>query len=529
MADELDVKKVDETDDFNLYSMNEGFSMDGLDNWSTLIGLVKSVIDFIEKSIPACKVHLFYHTAEYREYREIDCEGITSFTDDSLFVGCLSMVNGVVVLDKLFSEYQIDDPMIEEVLRGLYKGKYVVPIVHHGSMMAFILLCQKEDGADDFLNDEKVVFLRRLSKRLQVNLYAASIATRKQRELLKLAQYPLMLQNHDSLQKVYDDILMDLMNIVPFDIGVAYAYDDASNSLFPFATYSVSENVGTLKPGYGISGQVFQSWTSIFIPDRNSHPAYSLMDEEGFIDGSFISVPLGTEQNKIGVITLIRKKDSKESFSLEHQYRLEIAVAFTASEIRNRKLIARLEESNFNVVQSLSKALDAKDKYTEGHSERVAKYSVEIAKRLNYSEDRVHLLRYAALLHDIGKIGISDEIINKPERLTDEEFDKIKKHTELGYNILSVNPFFADIKEYVLYHHESLDGSGYEGKKEGEIPEESMVISCADIYDALTSDRSYRKALERDQALEILNLNIGTHFTKEIYDAFLNYLSTKPE
>ena len=210
---------------------------------------------------------------------------------------------------------------------------------------------------------------------------------------------------------------------------------------------------------------------------------------------------------------------------MEHQYMMEIASAFFASEINNRKLRDKIEESNMSVVKSLANALEAKDLYTEGHSDRVATYSVGIARRMGYSEDRIHMLRYGAQLHDIGKIGIADAIINKPDRLTEDERKVIKNHAEIGYKILAVNPYFNDVKNFVRYHHEHLDGSGYYGKKEGEYPEEAEIISCADVYDALTSDRPYRKALDRTQALQILAADIGRKFSKQIYNAMVEYIT----
>ena len=450
-----------------------------------------------------------------------------SFVEDSIFIGCLSMVTETIPLNKMFSDFQIDDPMIEEVLRSVYQGYYLVPVVHGFDLLAFLVICSKNPGEPLELADKDLDFLLKLSQRLQINLFAASISSKRQRELIKMSHYPFVLQRHESLQKLYANLLEDLVDQISFDCGVAYAYDEDSVMLFPVATYNVNASVTTLRPGAGISGQAMASGKSVFVPNRSDHPTYAVMQDEKFLDGSFISVPFGNEKKGMGVISLCRKPDSKESFSIEHQYMLEIAAAFIASEITNRQLFAKLDESNYNVVTSLTRALEAKDSYTEGHSERVTTYSVGIAKRLGYSDDRLHSLRYGAMLHDIGKIGIADTIINKPAKLTNEEYATIKNHTEIGYKILSVNPFFHDVKEFVRYHHESMDGSGYYGKKEGEYPEEAMVISCADIYDALTSDRPYRKALEREVAFQEMEKNVGIHFRRDIFEALKNYLATQ--
>ena len=510
----------------NLSSVNESFTMDELDNWTTTVGLVQSILKFVEKEIPSCSAHLFFHSAEFHEYREIDREGITSFSDDSIFIGCLSMVTELIPLDKMFGEFQIDDPMISEVMRTLYNGRYLVPIVHGFDMLAFLLISAKDASSEeDILTDANKDMLNRLSAKIQINLYAASVATRGQKDLLRIAEYPFVLQKHEDLNAVNTSLFNDLKKEISFNKGVAYRYIEAAHSLSPFAYYKIDEDkVPNLRVGEGISGQVFQSWKSIFVPDRKGHPAYSMMKEESFLDDSIISVPFGTNQERLGVITISRRKNNKETFSLEHQYMMEIAASFFAVETINRKLYQKLENNEMRFVKGLTHTLEEKDKYTQGHSDRVAKYSVAIGKRMGYDATRLKLLNYGAQLHDIGKIGISDDIINKPDKLSDEEFKTIKNHTDLGYNILAANPYFDKVKDFVLYHHETLDGKGYHHIKGEEIPEEAMVISCADIYDALTSDRSYRKALERKQALQILATNIGVHFTKEIYNAFEQYL-----
>lgn len=510
---------------FNMSAVNDEFDMDSLNNWTTTVGLIKSAIDLIERRAPKCEAHLFFHAPEFHEYREIDREGITSFSDESVFIGCLSMESGIVPLEKMFTSYQIDDPMISEVLKSLYRARFILPVVHGFDMIAFLIFCSKTGGEEKVLNKKEIQFITKLNSRLQINLYAASIATRGQRNLLQLQKYPFILQRHEKVSDVRNCLFEDLKAEISFTHGVAYQYDENSRMLYPFAFYKIErDKVPTLSEGQGISGQALKNWKSVFIPDRASHPAYSMMEEEPFIQGSFISVPLGNEQQKIGVITVARSAKSKEPFSIEHQYMLEIAAAFFATEIINRELRDQVEKNSLNVVKSLTNALEAKDKYTEGHSDRVAKYSVGIARHLGYSEDRIHMLRYGAQLHDIGKIGIADAIINKPDRLTDEERGKIMQHTEIGYKILAVNPYFKDVKDFVRFHHEQLDGSGYNGKKEGEYPEEAEIISCADIYDALTSDRPYRKALGRAQAIQILSTNIGKNFSQKIFDAMIEYI-----
>ena len=506
-----------------LLGLQNEFNLDELDNWTTTTGLVQSVIAFSKKILPEQDIRVFFHETGLHEYREIDREGVTTVPDDSLFIGCLSMITDPTALNKLFTDFQVNEPVLEKVLSEVYHAHTIIPVVHRFDLLAFILVCTPPESEKKTLGEQELNFLNRLTERITINLYASSIADQRLRELLRMTQYPLALQRHKTIKDVYDNLMKDIAKEIPFDLGICYAYDKELNQLIPFCKKGV-RNAKPLAPGQGISGQVFESRQPLFIPDRMSHPSYAIMQEEPFIDGSVICVPVFTNSGDLGVVSLVRNPENKEPFGMEHRYMLEIATAFTASEITNRQLYTRLDESNFNVVESLTRALEAKDSYTEGHSARVTKYAEGIAREMGYKEEKIHQLRYGAMLHDIGKIGIPDAIINKQERLTDSEYEEIKTHTEIGYNIVCNNPFFKSISTFIRYHHETLTGTGYYGLKEGEIPEEAMIISAADIFDALTSDRPYRKALSMDEAVQELKKQSGVHYTEEIFEAFMRYL-----
>ena len=186
---------------------------------------------------------------------------------------------------------------------------------------------------------------------------------------------------------------------------------------------------------------------------------------------------------------------------------------------------AKAELISAEIIQTLVTAIDAKDIYTKGHSTRVAEYSIILAKRLGWDEERIDSVRYKALLHDVGKIGIPDRVLNKADRLSDEEFEIIKSHTIIGSEILQGVSSLSEMYVVARNHHERYDGKGYPDKKSGEdIPEEARLVGIVDAYDAMSSDRAYRKALSRDTIRGELSRGRGTQFDPHMTDAFLELL-----
>jgi diguanylate cyclase (GGDEF)-like protein len=184
------------------------------------------------------------------------------------------------------------------------------------------------------------------------------------------------------------------------------------------------------------------------------------------------------------------------------------------------RLHALLERANLATIEALAAAIDARDPYTHGHTERVGDYAVAIAAELNVPATDWPALRLAAVLHDVGKIGISDAILKKDERLTPQEYDTIKTHSRIGYEMLKAVPFLKDELPIVLYHHEHVDGSGYPAGLLGDaIPIGARILLVADALDAMTSDRTYRKALSIDESMRRLRAGAGKQFEGRIVEA----------
>lgn len=198
---------------------------------------------------------------------------------------------------------------------------------------------------------------------------------------------------------------------------------------------------------------------------------------------------------------------------------------FTESEAKITNLIAKSDKTLVEFIQLVAKTLEAKDHYTAGHSLRVMDYAVKIAQKLNLSVYEIELLKHACLLHDIGKIGIPNGILNKKSPLNEKDRAHIINHPVLGKQILSMVSEFQNILDIVYLHHERMDGKGYpNGLTKDEIPLLARIITVADAYDAMLSERPYRKANTKEQTLEELKKCSGTQFDPKIVDVFSSIL-----
>jgi len=188
-----------------------------------------------------------------------------------------------------------------------------------------------------------------------------------------------------------------------------------------------------------------------------------------------------------------------------------------------------LEKTHFETIMAFTEALEARDQYTAGHSRRVMEYSNSIGQRMKLDKQDIEDLKRSALLHDIGKIGIPDVVLNKQAKLTDEEYGVIKSHPEKGAAILKYIKSFKDLVPSVYHHHERFDGDGYpDGVKGKAIPLYARIIAIADTFDAMTSRRSYRKELSFRMALSELERNKGIQFDPDIADIFIEILQESP-
>lgn len=248
---------------------------------------------------------------------------------------------------------------------------------------------------------------------------------------------------------------------------------------------------------------------------------------------SFLIVSVAVSDRSFGWIVAVNKlpalkrrnesgaSTSENEFGTQEASLIEAAAAIMAVHASNTELFQQKDQLLIGTIRAMMHVIEAKDPYTRGHSDRVAKIARRIAQQLKLSNRQCDQIYISGLVHDIGKIGVPDHILNKPGRLTDDEFNEIKKHPRRGFKILRALEQIENVLPGVLYHHEAVDGTGYPERLKGDqIPVVAKILAVSDAYDAMTSDRPYRKGMELSRAEEILMNGAGQQWDLQVVKAF---------
>lgn len=221
-------------------------------------------------------------------------------------------------------------------------------------------------------------------------------------------------------------------------------------------------------------------------------------------------------------ILLKREKLKTRELETAYQQMLRYAEDLRKSYLQEHQQTEKLIESQKATAITLAKAIEKRDRYTGGHTDRVTEYAMLTAQQLNWPRERMAVLELAGHLHDVGKIGVPDAVLNKPGKLTVEEFEMMKAHPEIGEQIIRGIDYLEALVPYVLYHHERYDGKGYPKGLSGDaIPIEGRLLAVSDTFDAMTSSRPYRKQLDPERAIDEIKRCSGTQFDPKIVGAFL--------
>lgn len=242
---------------------------------------------------------------------------------------------------------------------------------------------------------------------------------------------------------------------------------------------------------------------------------------DGYVLKDSLVVPLKPRDTLLGVIQ-VANKHRNASYTYEDMDLLKILGSQIAFVIQNAELFNNLEKAYLDTLSALTNAIDAKDSYTRGHSDRVTELSVKLAIEAGLPDTDVEKIRLGGMLHDIGKIGIPELVLNKPGRLDNDEFTIMKSHPTLGVSILGSVEFLQNVVPIIKHHHERYDGKGYpDGLKGNDIPYLARIVSIVDTFDAMTTNRPYRKALTTEESLHEIERCKGTQFDPDLADLFI--------
>lgn len=276
--------------------------------------------------------------------------------------------------------------------------------------------------------------------------------------------------------------------------------------------------------GEGIAGWVAMHKMPLLIDDISKDERFVRRNEHDS-NNAILCVPIIHKDMLKGVIALENLPDEGTFDTIDLEF-MQVLSGQAAIAIDNAQLSSHLQKSYFDTISALANAVEAKDPYTLGHSERVTQYSITIAEQMGLSEDEIRTIQYSAILHDVGKIGVSGNILNKVGRLSFEEYCAIKQHCVIGENIIKRVDFLQETRPIIRGHQEHFDGSGYpDGLKGEEIPLLARILAVADVFDALITDRPYRKAYSYNDAVSIIDENIGKYFDPNVVKIFLDIFS----
>lgn len=351
----------------------------------------------------------------------------------------------------------------------------------------------------------------------KIRLFAENLQLKEQITLLKLSE---AVSSSLSLNEVLTILVDAAKNEVDAD-SVELLFRPPGSTSFT-RRLAVGEVAGLPQVFADIDGLEHRLQTGRSMQLRGDELTSAITSEAHECVGSSLSVPLMRGGSILGVLNAYSRSD-RRAFRPREEKALIVLGDRAATSLENALLYSDLENSFRETIQSLALALEAKDSYTHGHSESVTRLCVAIAEEMGCSDAFRDTLRQAGVLHDIGKIGIASTILNKPGKLSPEEYETIKSHPQMGKRILQHISFLRDVVPIVYHHHERHDGMGYPvGLKGEEIPLGARVMAVADTYDAMTSDRPYRTGLGHEKALAELVRCAGTQFDPACVDAFVS-------
>ena len=386
--------------------------------------------------------------------------------------------------------------------------------------------CENSPELENYLNGLEEAFKPVRNS----NLYLSSVKNDPLVALVKIGQ---AVAAEKDIDKLMQTIAEEARNAVQADRCTVFLYDKETDELWSKVALGLGSQELRFNASQGIAGTVFRTGEIVNIKDAYSDDRFNkdVDSKTGYHTKTILCMPIrNIEQEIIGVFQILNKFGG---YFTQEDEDILISIGSSAGiSLENAKLFARqqelLEEQRIvfdSFISTLAASIDARDKITSGHSTRVRMYATLIAEEFGLDKKDMEIIQKAAALHDIGKIGIRDSVLQKEGKLTDEEYKHIQEHVEITHNILEkihMSDDFKMITEIACSHHEKYDGSGYYRHLKGEeIPFGGRILAVADVFDAITSKRHYRDKMPIQKVISILIGDSGTHFDKLIVDKFL--------
>lgn len=368
----------------------------------------------------------------------------------------------------------------------------------------------------EFENETPVVGQAKEVDTLEVTRLTTALI-QKFEELTMIHQFTDQIRIDLDRNTICRDMLEPLSHCVNADtLAIELYRDEESNTDPSFICVGTPQSTDRLLSLADAAAQTFGDSIAII-----NHP---------FLEGDdccrVIVVPITRTDYRAGRMIALRKNESEELGSIEADLMRSLAMML-AVHLANQRQYAQLQNTLDGALVALVSTLDAKDRYTCGHSTRVSELSEALARDLGMSDADCEIIKKSALLHDIGKIGIDDSVLRKPGHLTPAEFDMIKQHPVIGYEILKVIRPFKPLLPGVLHHHESWDGKGYPHGLAGEaIPRIAQIIAVADSFDAMTSDRPYRDGMPLERVRKIFQDGTGVQWAPDVASLLVSQIDT---
>ncbi|AIS51261.1 putative PAS/PAC sensor protein [Thermoanaerobacter kivui] len=422
---------------------------------------------------------------------------------------------------------EIVDEESKETLKDMMAGKINFSEINFRSKDGLLVITETHVKRLKVNGD--VVGIQGISRDITEMYQVKQQIVEKNNEILAISDVGRLLTSGSDMKEVLNNIVEKVANILNSPLCTIREYDKESRKFVllikggELKDYLISSEIEL--PQEDVNDLVNLKEIKIkdvdeFPHDKNITPIFA--SKEVF---SVVIVPLVSRNEMIGILNVWTATKTIKNMSLLRSIASAVSVA-----IENSKLYEEIKKLYIKTIEALAYAVEAKDVYTKGHSMRVSQYAALIGEYMGLSREKVEQLRIAGILHDIGKIGISDVILLKAGKLTDEEYKVIKSHPEISRRILMPIDLPEEILEAVSKHHERYDGKGYPyGIKGEEIPIEAAILGVADAFDAMTSDRSYRKGMNIEEAINELLKYKGTQFHPEVVDAFISLYMNKKQ